>query len=128
MDCETLIAQFDRKQNGLLTADGEALELVREAHDGMLPSNWVYETTLDVLRSKVDDPAAEVFEIADSLVPCYNGELIQWFSDNPALAINADAEAEAEGMSSGGIMERLTMAYYIAVARVAGIVEDYISS
>lgn len=103
-------------------------EVVREAHDGSLPNDWVYSecrAAFEAERDESTDVSDWVHEHSDSQVDIYTNALYQWAADLCGSSLFAAAEEEANGMGiadNASIEDRLKAIQYCAIARIAALI------
>jgi len=116
---ETFICMTDDRPQELHDA-------IYEAHDGALPSDWVFGTFADLLE-KIDEYDIETIEdleetrheIVDNYVDIYTHDLLQWLaSDVGNLEYLEDAMAERHFVKEDGAWQVLAYAQYLAIDEV----------
>jgi hypothetical protein len=102
-------------------------EAIRDAHNGMMPHDWVYEIAQAVCRSYDDKELTsdEIGEFANDNVDVYTGQLAAWYGNFCNSNIFAYAEDSANGCSGGerqSIEEQLRAIQYFAIEYIAGTI------
>jgi AcrR family transcriptional regulator len=136
----TLAAAFELRHRAdgspyYVLADGSPewmLDAVREAHAGKLSNDWSYRLAAYIAQAAAGYDAPEDYdsEIADSVVPVYTSELIDWMSshaDRRALAdeaIENGAQSIDAACRQGCYSEAMAVFWVLARAvEVAGEAE-----
>lgn len=84
-------------------------DLCRDAHDDMLPDDFVFETIQEALSAIVDnDGDTDAVELE---ADCYNSDLIAWLGSHSRRPGYCDDAAEEYG-TDGGIMGMIRMGQY----------------
>ena len=101
---------------------------VREAHQGTLPNDWVYEACRDaaeavdsVVLDVEDDDDDDVHSYADGQVDVYTKDLFQWAADFCLTDTWANAHQEARdmGMRDGDLDRQVACVQYAALRHIA---------
>jgi hypothetical protein len=112
-------------------------ELVRSAHDDMLPDDWRYATIRSALGfisdtdiESVDDAHDAASEFADSNVDAYTGARLAWLSSHLSRAGYCDDAASEFGYSieSDGIVGLIGLGQYAEGSEVFASVVDSLSA
>jgi len=123
-------ATFVRVKDG---APAWVLDAVREAHQGMLPNDWVFEECRAAAEAidECDEGALDgdwITEHADARVEVYTKQLFQWATDFCLTEIFAEAEERANDLGDAGekieISKRLSMIQFYAIDRIAQTMLD----
>lgn len=104
-------------------------DLVREAHDEMLPDDWRYASIRSALEAIADgegyDPDEIAGEWADSNVDVYTGSRLEWLASNlnrPAYCDEGADELGGEGLDT---VERIGLGQHIESREIfASIVQS----
>lgn len=99
-------------------------DAVKEAHEDVLPNDWVYGTFADLLQKiseyncetvdEIDDEYRH--EIVDGCVDIYTHDLTAWLHENQALSYLEDA---CEGfVKEDGAWQLLARAQYLAIDEI----------
>jgi hypothetical protein len=93
-------------------------ELIREAHDGLMPDDWRYATIREafITIAEADDLDEAGTEFADS-ADVYNSDLLAWVSSNANRGAYVD-EARAEFGPPRDFFHSLQMGQYVERAEV----------
>lgn len=115
-------------------APGWMTDVVREAHDGMLPDDFRYEMieeALDTLvRAEGDDEQAQE-DLPEP--PIYNAERLRWLASHLERVGYCDEVCEESGVeASVGILDRIAIGYRaeqedvlaLVVRALAALVDD----
>ena len=99
----------------IVCADGELKDLIREAHQGIFPNDWIFDKVDSILSSVLDYDFNNLngldnykHEIIDGLVDIYTGDLFEWakrfkhFVDDAKSEGLIDGSAEIEQQLQGG--------------------------
>ncbi len=117
-------ATYVRVKDG---APAWVLDAVRKAHQGTLPSDWVFaECQAAAERIDEGDEGALMYgewitEHAEGRVDVYTKELFQWATDFCLTEIFGDAEERAEGLfePDGDTAKRLGVIQFCAIDAIA---------
>lgn len=82
-------------------------DLVRDAHDGMLPDDWRYSCIKSALAAiaTADDPDEYADEFADGFVDTSNGELIEWLGSHVERPGYVDEARQTWGESAEHVLD-----------------------
>lgn len=99
-------------------------DAIREAHQGDLPNDWVYEQCRAACEAVDDDTLnpESVYEHADSQVDIYTKSLFQWAADMCGTSTFSEAEERARDSGDDGNVEiekRLSVIQFYAIAVIA---------
>jgi hypothetical protein len=100
-------------------------DLVRVAHDGILPDDWRYARIRDALvfiAEDTEDPEDDVHGFADSACDAYNSDLCAWLGSSAYRPGYCDEAVKEFGYSDGGIMRMVQMGQYMEAAEIYGLV------
>lgn len=103
--------EFIRLKEG---APSELKDLIRDAHEGMLPDDETYRFIHDAMLIIADiEDTDEPHEQIDSDVDVYNSDLLAWVSSNLARAEYVDDAVKDFGYpEEGGLFKALMMGQY----------------
>lgn len=100
----------------------EITEAVFTAHDGELPGDWRWAVCRAAAEALVEDPGAELHEIADAVAEdfstVYHSELLSWFAENPSRLSYVEEAAESLGRQESAIAE-LHLGQWLAASGAA---------
>jgi hypothetical protein len=109
-------------------------DAVRDAHDGTLPNDWIYEECQAVCDAIDDGSLAtddDIHEHADGRVDVYTQNRFGWAECFCLQSLFAEAEEQAKdcGGESTDVAEHLGRVQYFAIERIARVIfEAYQSS
>jgi hypothetical protein len=105
-------------------SDSDLYPIIREAHNGAMPSNFIFDTVYallcDVLAydfETLEDLQDELSGIADGLVDCYNSDLNKWASDFSEYV--DDAQEQGLICQNASHFERLRAGQYQHIESIA---------
>ena len=106
--------------------DGWLHEAIREAHDGMLPNDWVYDLCHSVACRIDEDRFDEdmIHEFADGEVDVYNNARFAWAAEfcNTNIYEEATDRAKDMGTETTDPTELIAVVQYCAIERIAQVI------
>lgn len=91
-----------------------AQDVVRDAHGVMLPDDWRYLMIQHCAEWFSDEDADpdDPTECADSFVPAYNSDRLEWLASNTSRSGYVDDAVAELGNSDGGVMGDIGLGIY----------------
>ncbi len=121
---ETFYTLSDDAPEGLL-------EAIREAHQGTMPNDWVWEECKAAFESDEDlTDGDNLHQHADDRVEIYTKALFQWAADMCLTSLYSNAEAEAEEIcdQAGSIEDRFKAIQFCAIQSIAHTIAEFKAS
>lgn len=116
-------------------APQELLEAVRNAHGEKLPSDWIYETFVNLLQKvteytieNIDQLREYAHEIVDGSVDIYTHELTLWLHEEQALEHLSQVMASHSYSEEDGAWQVLAATQYSAIDEIMQHVIDLIEN
>lgn len=121
-DAERYFETAKRTDGGsfLRTKDGTpdwVTDLIREAHDGMLPDDWRYDCIHAALEA-IADGDEEGNDFADAYVDVYTSDLHAWLASNNTRSSYVDDAITEMGRSDRGIDGDIATGQYMEACEV----------
>lgn len=121
-------------ENGIVRRNADTPEWVAnaiyEAHDDIMPNNWVYEVAHDAFAAIHDGVGSYSDDVltgfADS-ADMYNADLLNWVRDYPAASGFID-EAVSEFGGAKDFFHSIQMGQYEARSMIFGIILEAVTS
>ncbi len=102
---------------------------VRDAHQGDMPNDWIFQVCKDAYEAEDLDPTADgaIHEFADSSVDIYTKDLYQWAADMCLTSTYSNAQSNAEDFGQSNaqpIKDQLKIIQYCAIAYIAEVIAN----
>jgi len=105
-----LVGQLETKDGKVTCFEGKLLDAIQSMHDGHLPTNWIFDTTLSLIDSlsqydfeTLEDLEDVRHEIVDGCIDIYHHDLLEWqkqFSEYTEQASDEGLIGESSDISA----------------------------
>lgn len=108
----------------VLVADAPewAWDMMRKAHDGELPYDWVWDSCAAIWQAMLEDEDED--DTIDGMVYIYDTDLLQWLISSPGLHMAYCDEAINE-LAPPSLAAALAGGQFLALRHIWGVLSGY---